>query len=66
LSLLILRKSSLEKLQLAAKQAIFVDDRQLNNDAAEACGIRSILFTSTSNFIKDFETLIAAGAATLS
>jgi len=52
-------RQTLEKLGITADQAVFVDDRQLNVDGAEACGIRSLLFTDTPSFIADFEKLSA-------
>lgn len=51
---------TLDKLGLKPAQAIFVDDRQSNNDAAEALGIRSLLFTDTQTFIKDLESLLTS------
>jgi putative hydrolase of the HAD superfamily len=51
---------TLEKLGAEASQAIFVDDRNVNTDAAEKCGIRSILFKDTGTFIKEFEDLTAS------
>jgi putative hydrolase of the HAD superfamily len=48
--------AALDKLGLPASQVIFVDDRKTNTDAAEALGIRSIVFTDTQAFVKDFET----------
>ena len=48
---------TLEKLSVEATQAIFVDDRSVNTDAAEKCGIRSILFKNTNTFISEFEAL---------
>lgn len=48
---------TLEKLKLSASEVIFVDDRKANVDAAEACGIHSLLFTTTSSFIREFEKL---------
>jgi epoxide hydrolase-like predicted phosphatase len=50
---------TLEMLQLPASQAIFVDDRKANVDAAEACGIRSLVFSDTQKFIHEFEELEA-------
>lgn len=48
---------ALRKLDIQPDQAIFVDDRQVNVDAAEALGIKSIFFTDTPTFINDFEKL---------
>jgi beta-phosphoglucomutase-like phosphatase (HAD superfamily) len=50
---------TLEKLNLAATQAIFVDDRKVNTDAAEACGIPSLVFTDTSTFSNELENLLS-------
>jgi 2-haloacid dehalogenase len=49
---------TLQKLNLAAKEAIFVDDRKTNVEAAEACGIRSLLFHDTPTFKSELERLI--------
>ena len=49
---------ALNSLAAEASEAIFVDDRQINVDAGESVGIKSILFTTTQNFIDDFEKLI--------
>lgn len=51
---------ALEKLHVAASEAIFVDDRKVNVDAAEACGIRSLVFSNTETFISEFELLAAS------
>ncbi|HSX06623.1 MAG TPA: HAD family phosphatase [Candidatus Saccharimonadia bacterium] len=50
---------TLEKLNVAASEAIFVDDRKVNVDAAEACGIHGLLFDNTETFINDLEQLVA-------
>jgi epoxide hydrolase-like predicted phosphatase len=44
-------KYTLKKLDISAAEAIFIDDRKANVDAAEACGIRSILFKDTPTFV---------------
>lgn len=49
---------TLEKLGIKTSEAIFVDDRKVNVDAAEACGIRSLLFSNTETFIKEFEQIL--------
>jgi len=49
---------TLKKLKITAGQAIFVDDRQANVDAGEACGIKSLLFTNTESFVKDLEAVL--------
>jgi len=46
---------ALKKLGISPAEAIFVDDRQANVDAGEACGIRSLLFTDTPTCIADLE-----------
>lgn len=51
---------TLEKLHIAASETIFVDDRKVNVDAAETCGIRSLVFNNTKTFISEFEQLVAA------
>lgn len=53
---------ALRKLDVQPSQAIFIDDRQANVQAAEALGIRSLLFSSTPSFMKDFETLTKESA----
>lgn len=50
---------TLEKLNMTASEAIFVDDRKVNIDAAEACGIRSLVFNDTDAFINELEQLVA-------
>lgn len=47
----------LVKLKLPASEVLFVDDRQVNVDGAEACGIDGLLFSDTPTFIRDFEAL---------
>lgn len=47
----------LNKLDVTPDEVIFVDDRQANISAAEALGIRSIIFTTTAEFIREFETI---------
>jgi epoxide hydrolase-like predicted phosphatase len=50
---------ALEKLHVAASEAVFVDDRKVNVDAAETCGIRSLVFSDTETFMREFEQLVA-------
>ena len=50
----------LETLDISAAEAIFVDDRKVNVDAAETCGIRSLVFIDTETFTSEFEQLVAA------
>lgn len=49
---------TLEKLGCAAEEAVFVDDRLENVRAAEALGIRSVLFTETASVIRALRALI--------
>lgn len=51
--------ATLEKLKVSAKQALFVDDRKTNTDAAEECGIRSLIFRDTPTFIDEIESLLS-------
>jgi 2-haloacid dehalogenase len=51
---------TLEKLGVDPSQAIFVDDRKVNTDAAEICGIRSIQFKNTATFIKELRDFTAS------
>jgi FMN phosphatase YigB (HAD superfamily) len=51
---------TLNKLNVAPEETIFVDDRQVNVDAAQKLGISSLLFNNTSAFIKDFKSLVSA------
>lgn len=46
---------TLEKLDIKPAQAIFVDDRQANVDAATALGMRGLLFTDTHTFVAELE-----------
>lgn len=46
---------ALQRLGVQPSQALFVDDRKTNVDAAEALGIRSLVFTDTPAFIEEFE-----------
>ena len=50
---------ALEKIHMSASDAVFVDDRKANVDAAEICGIRSLIFSDTETFINEFKLLIA-------
>ena len=51
---------TLRALKIEAQEALFVDDRQPNVDAAEALGMHGLLFTDTRTFQRDFERLAAA------
>jgi HAD superfamily hydrolase (TIGR01549 family) len=48
---------TLETLKLPADQTIFVDDREANVVAAEACGMRGLVFTNAASFIRDIQDL---------
>jgi HAD superfamily hydrolase (TIGR01509 family) len=48
---------TLTKLGVTADQTIFIDDRQVNVDGAEAVGIKSFVFTDTQTLQKDLEKL---------
>ena len=50
---------TLNRLSVDAKQALFVDDRKINTDAAEECGIRSLIFRDTPTFIDEIESLLS-------
>lgn len=50
---------ALDRMKLNAKQALFVDDRKVNTDAAEECGIRSLIFRDTPTFIDEIESLLS-------
>lgn len=53
---------TLERLGISATEAIFVDDRQANVSAGEACGVRGLLFTNTPSFITDLENILKEDA----
>lgn len=48
---------ALKKLGITGPEALFVDDRQINIDGAEACGIKGLLFKDTPTFMKDFSSI---------
>jgi len=48
---------TLRGLGVAAKEALFVDDREPNLQAAQALGIHTLLFTSVAHFSDDLEAL---------
>ncbi|MDB5175150.1 MAG: putative (S)-2-haloacid dehalogenase [Candidatus Saccharibacteria bacterium] len=48
-------KVTLKRLGVTASQAVFVDDRAVNTEAAEACGIKSFLFTDTQKLIAELK-----------
>lgn len=45
---------TLDKLEVKASEAVFIDDRPSNVEAAEDLGIRSFVFTDTEDFIASF------------
>jgi len=49
---------TLNLLRISPAEALFVDDRAENTRAAEACGIRSLVFTDTQAFTRDLEALL--------
>lgn len=49
---------TLSKLTVSADEAIFIDDREKFVKAAQACGIRAILFKNPSQFKKELELLL--------
>jgi HAD superfamily hydrolase (TIGR01509 family) len=53
---------TLDKLRVSGREAIFVDDRKVNTDAAEALDIRSLVFSDTQTFITELNGIIAKGA----
>ena len=44
---------TLDRLGIPAKQALFIDDRQVNIDGAKQAGLQTILFKNTEKFKKD-------------
>jgi HAD superfamily hydrolase (TIGR01509 family) len=53
---------TLTTLGATASQVIFVDDRKANVTAAEACGMRGVVFTDTPAFITELESLLGQAA----
>jgi putative hydrolase of the HAD superfamily len=51
---------TLARLGLPGEACVFVDDLQLNCDAAAACGMHPVLFTSASEAIAEVEALLTA------
>ena len=47
-----------ERLGLPPAEIVFLDDLQPNVDSARACGLKSVLFTCTSQAIADIEALL--------
>ena len=48
---------TIAKFNINPGEAVFVDDRQINVDAAKRLGMGGLLFTDTVTFIKEFEDL---------
>ncbi|MEK7097070.1 MAG: HAD family phosphatase [Patescibacteria group bacterium] len=48
---------ALSRLNLKPNEAIFIDDRQYNVDGGEEVGIKSLLFVSNEQLIKDLKNL---------
>lgn len=44
-------------MQIKAEEAIFIDDKQINIDAANELGIHGITFTSYDQLINDLEKM---------
>lgn len=49
---------TLEMLNVPAAETVFVDDRAANVTAAEACGMRGLVFKDTASFIADLEKVV--------
>jgi len=47
----------LKRSELKTEEAILIDDRQKNIDGGEKVGIKSLLFTTTSQLIDDIKKL---------
>ena len=50
---------TLEKLNVKPEEAIFIDDREINTEAAKALGITSILFKDFKQFKKDLTKVLS-------
>jgi putative hydrolase of the HAD superfamily len=50
---------TLEKLNVKAEEAVFIDDMERNTKAAEALGIKSIVFKDFEQFKKDLSKILA-------
>jgi putative hydrolase of the HAD superfamily len=50
---------TLEMLNIKSDQAIFIDDRKVNTESAEKCGISSLIFRDTPTFINELDRLIS-------
>lgn len=49
---------AIERLDIPPAEIVFLDDVPANVDAARACGLRAVLFTSTSQAIADIQTIL--------
>lgn len=49
---------TLKRLGITNNEAIFIDDREINVQAADELGITSILFQDTNNFIEELSSLL--------
>ena len=56
---------TLERLGVAAGDALFVDDVEINCDAAQALGLRTVWFRSTEQAIDDIEAALARAGLTV-
>jgi len=54
----IYKKHEAIHLNVKSEEAIFIDDKERNTKAAEALGIKSIIFKNFDQFKKDLEKLI--------
>jgi putative hydrolase of the HAD superfamily len=54
---------TLARLGVAAEAALFLDDTEINCDAARALGMRAVHFRATAQAIADVEAALAAAAA---
>jgi len=51
-------RHTLEKLNVEADEAVFIDDKERNTKAAEALGIKSIIFHDFEQFKKDLNKIL--------
>lgn len=49
---------TLERLGVRAEEAVFIDDRAVNIEGAEAVGIKGLLYTDASTLRKDLQSLL--------
>jgi putative hydrolase of the HAD superfamily len=55
-------RRALSRLEVAAEEAVFVDDRSGNVDAAQRLGMQGILFKSSEQVRREIERLLGSGA----